>query len=871
MKALTMPPANADHPSGRGPAGALAPWVAVPAAAAAAVWLAVRFAPGTLLPFVVPAAAAVVSVAGVALLRRLWGGPTEAGDLTALRRAGEIVYHAEEGIVTVNARGLVVDLNPAAQRLFGYHTADVINQPISMLLAEQPCQERQSLLRESLPTGSILGLAAGAREVVGIRKNGERFPLELTGNNLLEGDESLSVAFVRDVSKRKRAQRYLLAHYTATCVLAEAESVAEAMPRILRALGEALQWDAAGYWVIDPKAEVARLEQEYRSPNAAAPPGAALPPTCSRDQGLPGRVWAAAKPVWCEDVDRVMPASGEPGGPLRGAFGIPVVVGDDVCGVLVVSSRKPEKRDDQLLGVMTELGKQLSQFVTRKRQEEALRETTQTLRSLVHWAPVSIYLVDPTANVRLWNPAAERVFGWTEAEVLGKPLPPLANDPAAGPATDSNGDIRLSTRCRRKDGKPVEVSLSTAQLKDAAGHIVGTLGIGMDLTERRSLEHQLRQAQKMEAIGRLAGGIAHDFNNLMTIINGYCDLLLAGPDLDEAARSCLAEIHKAGERATGLTRQLLAFSRKDLTQPRLLDLNDSVMNVQTMLRRLIGADIQLSTSLAPDLGCVCADPGQIEQVLVNLAVNARDAMPQGGSLFIETAPVEVGGARPIPELVPGRYVRLEVRDTGCGMDATTLGRIFEPFFTTKDVGKGTGLGLATVYGIVQQGGGHVRVTSTVGKGSAFEVYLPVAADASEIAASVHDDGPAASAPAGRETVLLAEDEDGLRSLARRVLREKGYTVLEANNGDEALRVAERSGGAIDLLLTDVVMPHNGGGPLAQAMAQRFPLVKVLYMSGYTGDEVLRNGVLRSANTFLPKPFSPDQLLHKVREVLDTRH
>jgi two-component system, cell cycle sensor histidine kinase and response regulator CckA len=865
MKASTMPPANADHPSGRGPAAALAPWVAVPAAAAAAVWLAVRFAPGTLLPFVVPAAAAVVSVAGVALLRRLWSGPPEAGDLPALHRAGEIVYHAEEGIVTVNARGLVVDLNPAAQRLFGYRAAEVINRPISMLLAEQPSQERQSLLRESLPTGSILGLAAGAREVVGIRKNGERFPLEVTGNNLLEGDESLSVAFVRDVSKRKRAQRYLLAHYTATCVLAEAESVAEAMPRILRALGEALQWDAAEYWVVDPKAVVARLEQEYRSLNATPVPGASGPAPCSREQGLPGRVWAAAKPVWCEDLDKVQQAS-----PLRGAFGIPVVVGDDVCGVLVVSSRKPEKRDEQLLGVMTELGKQLSQFVTRKRQEEALRETTQTLRSLVHWAPVSIYLVDPEANVRLWNPAAERVFGWTEAEVLGKPLPPLANEPA-GQATDSNGEIRLSTRCRRKDGKAVEVSLSTAPLKDAAGHVVGTLGIGMDLTEQRSLEHQLRQAQKMEAIGRLAGGIAHDFNNLMTIINGYCDLLLAGPDLDEAARTCLAEVHKAGERATGLTRQLLAFSRKDLTQPRLLDLNDSVTNVQTMLRRLIGADIQLSTALAPNLGRVCADPGQIEQVLVNLAVNARDAMPQGGSLFIETRPVEFGDARPIPELTPGRYVRLEVRDTGCGMDATTLGRIFEPFFTTKDVGKGTGLGLATVYGIVQQSGGHVRATSTVGKGSAFEVYLPVAADAAEIAASVHDDGPAASAPTGRETVLLAEDEDGLRSLARRVLREKGYTVLEANNGDEALQVAERSGGAIDLLLTDVVMPHNGGGPLAQAMAQRFPLVKVLYMSGYTGDEVLRNGVLRSANTFLPKPFSPDQLLHKVREVLDTRH
>jgi two-component system, cell cycle sensor histidine kinase and response regulator CckA len=387
------------------------------------------------------------------------------------------------------------------------------------------------------------------------------------------------------------------------------------------------------------------------------------------------------------------------------------------------------------------------------------------------------------------------------------------------------------------------------------------------LEQIRRTEEQLRQAQKMEAVGRLAGGVAHDFNNLLTIINGFSEVLIGELRTEDPKRGMLEEIKKAGIRAASLTRQLLAFSRKQILQPRVLDLNELVCEVQRMLGRLIGEDMQLSTSLAPALGRVKADPGQIEQILMNLAVNARDAMPTGGKLTVQTDEVEIheGDGLASPEFSPGRYVRLAVSDTGCGMDPQTLARIYEPFFTTKEVGKGTGLGLATVYGIVKQSGGYVRATSEVGKGTRFEVYLPIVEEACVAQDTSQNRLPPQG---GKETILLVEDEEGLRALARQVLQSKGYTVLEAGNGEEALRITEKNVATLDLLLTDVVMPHMGGRVLAEAVASRYPSVDVLYMSGYTDDAVLRHGVMQSENALIQKPFTMDALLYKVREALD---
>jgi PAS domain S-box-containing protein len=784
-------------------------------------------------------------------------------------RAEEIIAQATEGILTIDQRGLVLSLNPAAEGLFGYRLAEVLGQPVTKLLGEVPTHERQNLLRESLPAGSILGLAAGAREVVGKRKNGDTLPLELTGNSLMLGNELISVAFVRDVSKRKRAQRYLLAHYTATCVLAEATSLPEALPRILQALCEALRCQASAYWRVDPASDAASCASMYQSPAASA---ATWPDTellsCKREQGLPGQVWSTAKPVWVEDLHKSADCPCRAfAGPLHlhGGFGFPVLLGQEVCGVVTLFHGCKERRDQQLLDIMAELGKQLGHFIARK-------QTTQTLQALVQAAPVAIHIVDLQEKVRLWNPAAERIFGWSADEILGQPLPALPNrdNPRVGTTSLVSSDPGcqgLPIRCPTKDNKVIEVSQSTAPLVDSAGTLLGVMGIRMDLTEQKKLEDQLRQAQKMEAVGQLAGGVAHDFNNLLTIITGYAELLIEDLKVAESAKACLKEIHKAGQRAAGLTRQLLAFSRKQILQPRLLDLNDLVADMQKMLGRLIGEDIQLCTQLASELGPVRADPGQIEQILVNLAVNARDAMPRGGKLSIETHDVYVDEGQPDAglELATDHYARLVVADTGCGMDAQTLARIFEPFFTTKELGKGTGLGLATVYGIVKQSDGQIRVSSELGKGTSFEIYLPIVVENPE----EEDVRPLRLAPqGGTETILLAEDEEGVRALVRQVLGRKGYTVLEAKNGAEALRFTEQSATPVDLLLTDVVMPDMGGRALAEALTSRYPEAKVLYISGYTDDDVLRNGVLQSECQFLHKPFSADDLLSKVLEVLD---
>jgi PAS domain S-box-containing protein len=394
--------------------------------------------------------------------------------------------------------------------------------------------------------------------------------------------------------------------------------------------------------------------------------------------------------------------------------------------------------------------------------------------------------------------------------------------------------------------------------------ITSAIAVGL---ERKRLEEQLRQSQKMEAIGLLAGGVAHDFNNLLTVISGYSHLLLLGqPELPEEKRNQVIEIAKAGESAASLTRQLLAFGRKQVLELRALDLNALVTGMEKMLRRLIGEDIVLATSLEPQVGAVVGDAGQLEQVIVNLAVNARDAMPQGGKLLLETGNVvlDEAYAQSHLDVKAGHYAMIAVTDTGAGMTAEVLSHIFEPFYTTKGPGKGTGLGLSTVYGIIQQVGGHLGVYSEPGVGTTFKIYLPPTDAPVPNAGFEHEE----AMPFGVETILLVEDEDGVRALGRYVLHASGYTVLEAANGREALEVAGKHSGRIDLLVTDVVMPEVQGRALAERLTQERPGIKVLYMSGYTDDAVVRHGVLSAETHFLQKPFTPSGLAHKVREVLD---
>jgi two-component system cell cycle sensor histidine kinase/response regulator CckA len=389
-----------------------------------------------------------------------------------------------------------------------------------------------------------------------------------------------------------------------------------------------------------------------------------------------------------------------------------------------------------------------------------------------------------------------------------------------------------------------------------------------DVTERRQLEEQFRQAQRMEAVGRLAGGVAHDFNNLLTVIGGYGELALEDLPTNTPAREAVGEMVAAGVRAAALTRQLLAFSRKQVLEPRVLDLNTIVATVDKMLRRLIGEDIDFVTVPAPDLGRVWADAGQIEQVLMNLAVNARDAMPRGGKLTIETANIDLDAAyaRHHVTVRPGPYVMLAVSDTGTGMDEATIARIFEPFFTTKEQGKGTGLGLSTVYGIVQQSGGTISVDSIPGRGTSFKIYLPRTDSRSE--PERIGTPPGQSVVSGRETVLLIEDEPAVRRLARDILAGKGYTVLEGTDTEEGLRLAREHPGPIHVIVTDVVMPGMSGPDFIMHARALLPSVKVLFMSGYSDEAVTHHGILEQGAAFLAKPFTAASLLNKVVEVLN---
>jgi PAS domain S-box-containing protein len=512
----------------------------------------------------------------------------------------------------------------------------------------------------------------------------------------------------------------------------------------------------------------------------------------------------------------------------------------------------------------------------RERAEEALRASEERLRSFIENVPLGVYRTTPDGRVLMANPALLRMLGYDSLqELLSRNLERDGFE-AGYPRSafreqlERHGEVRgLEATWKRRDGSVIFVRESARAVRADDSAVLYYDGTIEDVTERRRLEEQLRQAQKMEAVGRLAAGVAHDFNNLLTIVIGYSDLALQRLSTGNRMRPPLEEIKKAGERAAWLTRQLLAFSRKQVLQPQILELNSLLANVDQMLRRVIGEDIELVMHLPPGLGRVQADPGQIEQVIVNLAVNARDAMPQGGRLTLEAANVELdsGYAGSHQSVLPGQYVMFAMSDTGIGMDAKTQARIFEPFFTTKEPGKGTGLGLSTVYGIVKQSGGYIWVYSEPGKGATFKVYLPRIDQPGE-AMAVGEAG-VGELPLASETVLLVEDEKAVRSLAREVLECRGYHVLETAGAMEALEVAKRRKEHIHLLLTDVVMPQMGGRELAQQLARLHPETKVLFMSGYADNAVVHHGVLDPGTALLQKPFTAQALARKLREVLDS--
>jgi PAS domain S-box-containing protein len=720
--------------------------------------------------FPVELAISPVRVGGTIFFSAFIRDITERREAETKLRESEVRYRSvvnalEEGVVVIDAEGVVRTGNASAERILGLRTEELTGRSLHDERWRVIHEDGSAFLREDFP--ALITLRTGepcASVVMGVyRPDGRLRWIDINSRPLPGDGESGLLAVVvsfSDITERKRAEERLTAQYAVTRVLTESRSLEDAVPKIMQAVGQNLEWDCGIFWRVDRTASVLRCLDQWRARGVEAQ--SFLEKTWERtfkpEEGLPGRIWASGKAAWITDVvrDTNFPRQGlahEVG--FHGAFGFPVRVGGDIEGVIEFYSRQVRVPDDQLLKMMDDVGLKLEQFGDRTRAQEALQQT----------------------------------------------------------------------------------------------------------------EAQLRQSQKMEAVGRLAGGVAHDFNNLLTVIRGYSELLLARLAPDDPIRKDMIEVKKAADRASGLTRQLLAFSRRQFIAPKVIDINALIANMDGMLRRLLGEDIvELCTDLNPHTGSIRADAGQIEQVIMNLAVNARDAMPKGGRLTIETRNVTIGKpTRQTPAGVkPGAYVLLAVRDTGHGMDEETQSHLFEPFFTTKEKGKGTGLGLSMVYGIVKQTGGSIVVESQKEQGATFKIYFPLVDQGATGAAGTPDAEPLH----GRETILLVEDEPAVRGLVHETLRLHGYTVLEARHGIEALMTGAKHQGPIHLLLTDVVMPQMSGPEVAEKIQIVRPGIKVLYMSGYPDHPVFEQGGISRDASFLPKPFTPNVLAKKVRDVLD---
>jgi PAS domain S-box-containing protein len=789
-------------------------------------------------------------------------------------------------IAIMDGNGVVRLVNARAENLFQETSTRLVGKSINHLLFQS---DGAADLENSLSDfrNSDLGDDADKNGLKARRKDGSWVPVEISFCPFETRNGTLTISILRDITERKRAEHLRDTRHAVRRILAEGGCKADAASRCLEALCKGLGQEVALFWVRDPRQqELLRFAFDGNAPTKEGLPllDVARNATYAAAVGLPGLAWSDSKPIRSADLagerDPLVTLAVRHG--FKEAFAFPILFDAEVLGVIECFSREPLLYDEGLLETLLSIGSQIGRFLKHQQAEEAVRLSEARKAAILESALDAIITIDPDGKMLEFNPAAERLFGYERTSAIGQRMVDLIVPESSRGVyddrlnncrsrEDTTGSKRIELSLKRADGQPVPVELVVTRIR-LEGPPLFTCYI-KDLTERvqaeqtlRRTEEQFQQAQKMEAIGRLAGGIAHDFNNLLTVINGYAQSMLSKLPAKDVNRGPIELIHKAGCRAASLTRQLLAFSRRQVLEPKVFNLNGVVADIGKMLQRMIGEDISLEVIPGNDLSRTKADQGRIEQVLMNLAVNARDAMPEGGKLTIETRNVvlDEGYARSHPEVTPGPYVLLAVSDTGVGMDEATRARIFEPFFTTKEVGKGTGLGLATVYGIIKQSGGHIAVYSELNRGSTFKVYLPVTAEKETIPACLLRP---AFAPSGKGTVLLVEDEDMVRTLSSQILKEQGYTVLEARHGKEALAISEKDLAEVQLTVTDVVMPEMDGRDLARRLLVRKPNMKVLYVSGYTEKAIVRNGLLEPDTLFLEKPFSPEGLARKVHEMM----
>jgi PAS domain S-box-containing protein len=761
-------------------------------------------------------------------------------------------------------------VNPACQAIVGYSREEMLALADPWVMVEPGFKEearRRALAR-------LHGEAAPARYELRIHtKQGEERWLDLAASVIQYSGKPVVLGTAADITERKRAEVLQGALYRIASLASTEGNLADLYRSIHQVVGELMH--ASNFYIAIADFENQTIAFPYFVDEVdKEPPEQPL----AIGRGLTGYVLRNGEPLLASpEVFEELLARGDVesvGAPSVDWLGVPLKKGGTTFGVLVVQSYAQSVRyGEKEKEILTFVSQQVASAIEHKRGETALQLSEARYRSLFERNMAGVFRSTLDGRLLDCNHAFAQMFGYGREELLGLPSHVLY------PGGQGERETRMAEfrkvgqftnyelSYRRKDGSLVWAIQNIAIVRDEHGNEI-TEGTVVDITDRRSLEEQLRQAQKMEAVGRLAGGVAHDFNNLLTVIKGYSELMLKELKTSDPMRSEVEEVQKAADRAASLTNQLLAFSRQQVLEPRVLDLNAVVSNMDKLLRRLLGEDVDLVTILDPTIGRVKADPGQIEQVIMNLAVNARDAMPKGGKLTVETTNVTLDAsyAREHVSVSPGSYVVIAVSDTGVGMDADTCARVFEPFFTTKEQGKGTGLGLSTVYGIVKQSGGYIWVYSEKGMGSTFKVYLPRVDQPVE-------DLPDRSSPRvqrGVETILVVEDEDGVRGLVREVLHKNGYSVLQARHGGEAMLLCERHAGRIHLLLTDVVLEQMSGHDLALRLCALRPDMKVLYMSGYTDEAIVHHGVLEPGTAFLQKPFTTEALARKVRSVLDAR-